>query len=278
MPVWGRMIVHLTERPGAEVLDRWRRDLLGAFCPDHFTEQPLAVIESHDMDLVPFDDGGTWIDLGSSLTYYGEGYERGDPQRFVLIAEWIDSQIPGSQVYYGHDNSDEEIGPFGLAERLVLLEYHARVGHEPFDNRHRGRIERERLIDRDTDPAIVLRPILRLPRPGVIIEIDPEVGDGRGKAGQHDAFQRSRLLAGAFEPDIPISHEEVHLPGGKVDHPVFQDAVSQVVLSFRLTITPTGLRGDDLSDEGGITSPSTVSRRPPEDDPKVGAEPRDRRR
>jgi hypothetical protein len=133
MATWGVLVVRLREHPDCGELNRWRRDFLNQFDPDEIScDGPLTISRDAGHGPVPVDDGSTWLDVGLTLSYYGKGYERGDPEHFVRIAEWLERRIPDCEVWYGHDSDDESIEPFGPAERTALLEYFRRVGHEPY--------------------------------------------------------------------------------------------------------------------------------------------------
>jgi hypothetical protein len=133
VPTWGVLVVRLRERPDCRDLDCWRRDFLNEFGTDVVgCGGTLRIVRDAGDGPVPLDDGSIWLDLGLTLCYYGEGYERGDPEQFARIADWLERRIRECEVWYGHDISDESIKPFGSAERAALLTYFRRVGHEPY--------------------------------------------------------------------------------------------------------------------------------------------------
>lgn len=138
MPTFGVLVVRLRELPDDADLNSWRRDLLVAFNPSHFSHNgPLEIVWSSSEGPVPIDDGSIWLDVGLTGSYYGEGYERGDPELFVRLAEWLERRVPNCEVWYGHDIADESIEPLGAAERSALIAYFRRVGHEPYDSQFR---------------------------------------------------------------------------------------------------------------------------------------------
>src|SRR5271166_4621205 len=140
MPVWGVLVVRLRELPDAGDINRWRRDLLTDFDPGIFSHDgPLEIVRGPHEGPVPVQDASTWLDLGTTLAYYGRGYERGDPELYVRLADWLERRIPGSEVWYGTDEADESIKPFGTHEREALMACFREVGHEPYNARPTNR-------------------------------------------------------------------------------------------------------------------------------------------
>jgi hypothetical protein len=137
MPLWGVVALRFAKQPDYVDVNIWRRGLLTEFGPECFLD-PIMLVRDAGCGPVPIDDGSRWYDVGVCCPYYGEGYERGDAEWFVRLAEWLESHIPDCEVWYGHDSADESIKPFGAAERAVLLSYFRRVGHEPYISRSRG--------------------------------------------------------------------------------------------------------------------------------------------
>lgn len=39
--------------------------------------------------------------------YYGPGYERGDILKYCAVAEWIETNLPGAELWYGGDSGDD---------------------------------------------------------------------------------------------------------------------------------------------------------------------------
>ena len=163
MPVWGVLLVRLRDLPDAAELNAWRRDLLIAFEPGDFSHDgPLKIIgpdeewRVHDLqyggvrcvvgtagaagvtlDLIRERGDSVWLDVRCVLPYYGRGYERGEPEYFVRVSEWLESRIPGCEVWYEPDTAEDAIGRFGAPERAGLLDYFQQVGHGPYDGRFR---------------------------------------------------------------------------------------------------------------------------------------------
>jgi hypothetical protein len=64
---------------------------------------------------------GEWLLTVSLWTrYYGPDYERGDILTICAIAEWIEANIPGAEVWYGGDSSGVLAKPFHEAERKKM--------------------------------------------------------------------------------------------------------------------------------------------------------------
>jgi len=55
--------------------------------------------------------------------YYGPGYERGDILKYCAMAEWLEQNIQGCEVWYGGDSSDVEIKRFDSAYREELRKH-----------------------------------------------------------------------------------------------------------------------------------------------------------
>lgn len=55
--------------------------------------------------------------------YYGPGYERGDILKYCAIAEWLEQNIQGCEVWYGGDSSGIRIRKFDAAYREKLRKH-----------------------------------------------------------------------------------------------------------------------------------------------------------
>lgn len=55
--------------------------------------------------------------------YYGPGYERGDILTYCAIAEWLEINIPGCEVWYGGDSSGVCAEPFHELKRRELRKH-----------------------------------------------------------------------------------------------------------------------------------------------------------
>jgi|SRR6187549_1416249 len=65
-------------------------------------------------------DGECLLELNLCGRYYGVGYERGDLLLYCGIAEWLEANIPGCEVWYGGDSSGVCAEPFGKDAREAL--------------------------------------------------------------------------------------------------------------------------------------------------------------
>lgn len=107
--------------------------------PDNDLMAPWVPLEpSADSEFLP-GPSAYWYEANLAKAYYGPGYERGYLPLFVRCAEWLELTVPGGEVWYGNDETDESVHPFGPVARAELLAYYERVGHEPFDSRHQQR-------------------------------------------------------------------------------------------------------------------------------------------
>lgn len=73
--------------------------------------------------------GETFIEVHIASRYYGPGYERGDLPLLVMVAEWLEENIPGSEVWYGGDSSGVEAEKFDKAARRRFLKHFYKHGH-----------------------------------------------------------------------------------------------------------------------------------------------------
>jgi hypothetical protein len=60
------------------------------------------------------------LELSLYGRYYGPGYERGDILIYCAMAEWLEVNIPGCEVWYGGDSSGVCAEPFTEAKRRDL--------------------------------------------------------------------------------------------------------------------------------------------------------------
>lgn len=89
---------------------------------DDDDEAPGSVYRQDGVD-VPAKEGECLLELSLMGRYYGEGYERGDILKYCAIAEWLEANIPGCEVWYGGDSSGVCAEPF-TAERRAALRAH----------------------------------------------------------------------------------------------------------------------------------------------------------
>lgn len=74
------------------------------------------------------DENETFYTVGIWTRYYGPGYERGDLMFLCSLAEWIETNIPDCEVWYGGDSSGVTIELFDEAARRELKEHF--YGHD----------------------------------------------------------------------------------------------------------------------------------------------------
>lgn len=60
-----------------------------------------------EYNLTPPPPPGTTFRVRLWMSYYGPGYERGDPAFLLALARWFRSKLPGSVIYYGSDTGLE---------------------------------------------------------------------------------------------------------------------------------------------------------------------------
>ena len=89
---------------------------------DFYSGGPLTIIRNPAEGPMPIrDENSLWLNVNIYRSYFGPGYERGDVELLTRCATWLESNIPGSEVWYGHDVNDDNLRPFGAAEREALL-------------------------------------------------------------------------------------------------------------------------------------------------------------
>lgn len=91
--------------------------------------------ERYDQDGDPIyaEPGECLLELSLSGRFYGESYERGDLLAYCAIAEWLEINIPGCEVWYGGDSSGVLARPF-TSDRRNELKRHlfSRSGRDYF--------------------------------------------------------------------------------------------------------------------------------------------------
>jgi hypothetical protein len=95
--------------------------------------------EYHEDSYTPVkaEPGECLLELSLSGRYYGPGYERGNILVYCAIAEWLEHNIPGCEVWYGGDSSGVLAEPFNEAKRVELRKHlYGEEGREYF--RHSG--------------------------------------------------------------------------------------------------------------------------------------------
>src|SRR5215204_6552309 len=90
---------------------------------DFYIEGPLLRVTQREFEFVPeADRDAVWLSLNLWRKYYGPGYERGNIQKFVEVAEWLNQVLLGCELYYGNDATPEDLQPFDRDRRTSLLE------------------------------------------------------------------------------------------------------------------------------------------------------------
>ena len=125
MPTSARMLVRLRTQPDDTFLQQLRKEFMREMNlsgEDFYSGGPFVTVSREDTKRMPvIDDRSTWLDVNMWSTYFGAGYLRGDGEFFIKCGAWLERQIPGCEVYYGHDLDDENITRFDQAARDELL-------------------------------------------------------------------------------------------------------------------------------------------------------------
>lgn len=88
--------------------------------PEEIPRDRMVRTASPITDDAASDDGLWWrIPVWGSLHY--TNYQRGDLWAFVAVAEWLERNVLGSQVFYGGDAWSHPL-PFGKPEREALIQ------------------------------------------------------------------------------------------------------------------------------------------------------------
>jgi hypothetical protein len=86
---------------------------------DEESKQP-GTRYTQDGDDIFAEEGECLLKISLMGRYYGPGYERGDILSYCAIAEWLEQNIPGCEVWYGGDSSGCCAEPFGAEERAAM--------------------------------------------------------------------------------------------------------------------------------------------------------------
>ena len=108
--------------------------------PGEFEWEPTGrhalsrVPDNYEQDGDPIQpvQGETLIEVHLKGRFYGKGYERGDLPTICAIAEWLEANIPESEIWYGGDSSGVTAMPFGPRERKALKAHFHKHGHLPY--------------------------------------------------------------------------------------------------------------------------------------------------
>lgn len=130
------------EKPTSDQLKLWSWDLCSAIGGEHFfidAKEGRAALDlssdyADDGDESLKDEGKVWHQDGDSIRaekdewlvevsiwtrYYGPGYERGNWQVIIHVAEWMELHV--GPVWYGGDSSGVCASPFGKNERAAMV-------------------------------------------------------------------------------------------------------------------------------------------------------------
>lgn len=97
---------------------------------DFMEEYDGKVIYDLNYPILVAEPDEQFISVSLMTRYYGKGYERGDALFIIMIAEYLERTISGSEIWYGGDSGG--VTPFGRLERYKLLDYFFDVGHSPY--------------------------------------------------------------------------------------------------------------------------------------------------
>jgi hypothetical protein len=151
MPVEAEMYVQVPDTTTNDDWDRWRTMFLAnhGLGPDTYSKDFQIKIESElfepewfwhrefnfpeDMDDI-FSQSVFLKVILPGRSYYGPGYERGDLLEFIEHAEWIEKNVPQSQIWYMDDGGGGAL-IFNTAARQILRSYYEKVGSLPYDSK-----------------------------------------------------------------------------------------------------------------------------------------------
>jgi hypothetical protein len=141
VPVRGLLYLRLSDPLPDTALDELRirfiREL--GLEPDNDLMAPWVPLQAEAYPQCLPGPPACWYEANLAVSYYGPGYERGHLPQFLRCAEWLEAAVPGGEVWYGNDVTDDSVHPFGPVARAELLAYYERVGHTPYHSRHRQR-------------------------------------------------------------------------------------------------------------------------------------------
>lgn len=103
--------------------------------PDHGESRHcMQIVPEYTQDgpTIQPGKGETFIQVYPCSRYYGEGYERGNLPLLIMIAEWLEANIPGGEVWYGGDSSGVEAKKFDKKAREKLFKFFAKGGHRNY--------------------------------------------------------------------------------------------------------------------------------------------------
>lgn len=98
-------------------------------------EPPPGAVYHQDGDPIEATKGECLLQVNVYTRYYGEDYERGDILIICAIAEWLEINIPGCEVWYGGDSSGVLARPFPETRRRALRNHLYSAGGREYFNR-----------------------------------------------------------------------------------------------------------------------------------------------
>lgn len=119
---WTQRWKENAETAGPSPVRRLRAiDLTEDFYEDGGWERGTVYLQDGpDMKAQP----GEWfLEVHVWTRYYNEGYERGNIVLICGLCDWVEENIPNSEVWYGGDSSGVLMEPFPRAKRQALLRY-----------------------------------------------------------------------------------------------------------------------------------------------------------
>ena len=126
MPTAVKMYVRLDHPLSPAEVESLREEFMQAMTltlEDFYYTGPIVIVSAEDRPYVPVkDETSCWLDVNLWRSYFGPGYERGNAELFVRVAEWLEQRWPGAEIFYGHDVNDENVSRFDDAMRKELLE------------------------------------------------------------------------------------------------------------------------------------------------------------
>lgn len=140
MGIDARILIKVPTKPTEEQLKAWSWAVCDSLGADKFFinreegQGAFSLSETYngkEPGRFYFQDGptleareGEWFLIAHVCSrFYGEGYERGDILFLSALAEWIEENIPNSEVWYGGDSSGTLAEPFSEKRRLELRKH-----------------------------------------------------------------------------------------------------------------------------------------------------------
>ena len=134
------MLLAVKDPVNSVQIECWANQLAHCVGPDKFfiREQASGFLKAHGIletvvnqcdkagcekyPGVPFQKYFSLFKVHVVGRYYAIGYPRGDVLTYCMAAECLEANIPGAEIYYGHDGSDE-FDLFNQDERAKLKKH-----------------------------------------------------------------------------------------------------------------------------------------------------------